>query len=127
MDARPVLGVRPLRPSLLDDLSAAEARRAAGRRTAGRRAEIRDRARLVTKSDRPMSPIRHSLVNYVLEDDDEDEDDEDPDSDDDGDDEDEDDEDDEDTWQVGAVPLKVGLSLTSGSEVPRLAPICQPH
>ena len=121
MDARSVLGVRPLRPSFLDDLSAAEARCAAGRR-----AEIHDRACLVTKSDNALSPMRR----YSLDDDDEDDDeveDDIPDSDhDDGDDEDEEDEDEEETWQVSAVPLNVGLHLTSSSELPRLAPICQP-
>ena len=99
MDARSVLGLRTLRPSLLDNVSAAEARRAAGRRT-----ETRDRACLVTNRDNALSPMRR----YVLDDEEEDEDDdEDRDSDDDDkndeddeDDEDDEEEDDEETWQV---------------------------
>ena len=60
---------------------------------------------------------------YLLED----EPDDDPDEDDDFDEDDEDDEEDEndedvETWQVW-VPLKVGLSLTSGTELPRLTRI----
>ena len=93
MDARSVLGLRTLRPSLLDDVSAAEARRPAGR------AKTRDRAHLVTNSNNALSPTRPG---YVLDDDEEDEDDdEDRDSDvDDEDDEDDEDEDEEETWQV---------------------------
>ena len=76
----------------------------------------------MTKSE----PMRR----YSLDDDDEDEDEVDDDvtdsNDDDGDDEDEEDEDEEETWQVFAVPLNIGLRLTSSSELPRLAPICQP-
>ena len=95
------MGLRPLRPSFLDDLSATEARYAAGRR-----AEIHDRARLVTKSE----PMRR----YSLDDDDEDEDEVDDDvtdsNDDDGDDEDEEDEEDEgeeETWQVSEpIPFR---------------------
>lgn len=93
MDARSILGLRTMRPSLLDDVSAAEARL-----SAGSRAETRDRTRLVTDRDIPSSPMRR----YVLDDDEEDEDDdEDRDSDDD-DEEDGDDEEEEteETWQV---------------------------
>ena len=95
MDARSILGLQRLRPTFLDDVSAAQARRAAGGR-----AETRDRARLVTNSDNASSPTSP----YVLDDDEEDEDDEDPDSngDDDDEDEDDEDEDDEETWQVCA-------------------------
>ena len=93
--------MRPLRPPLLDDLSAAEARRAAGRR-----AETRDRARLVTNSDNALSRT-HA---YLLEDDEEDDsDEEDPDSDDgdDADDGDDEDEDQEETWQVSEpIPFR---------------------
>lgn len=100
MDARSVLGLCTLRPSLLDDVSAAEARRAAGRR-----AENRDRARLVTNRDSALSPMRRD----VLDDDEEGEDDdEDRDSDDDDeDDEDDEEEDDEETWQVSEpIPFR---------------------
>ena len=68
------------------------------------------------------------MADYDLDDQDEDLD-EDEDDDVDEDDEDSDDEDDDDeeveTWQVGgdAIPLKVGLSLTSGVELPRLTRI----
>jgi hypothetical protein len=93
VDARSVLGLRTLRPSLLDDVSAAQARI-----FAGRRAEARDRASLVTDRDIALSPARR----YVLDDDEEDEDDDedrdwDDDDEDDGDDE---EEDAEETWQV---------------------------
>jgi hypothetical protein len=69
------------------------------------------------------------MSRYVLDDDIDD----DPDDDDDvdEDDEDSDEEDDEDTdvetWQVSTntLPLKRGLSLTSGTELPMLTPISQ--
>ena len=91
MDARSVLGLRTLRPSLLDDVSAAEACL-----STGRRAEARDRGRLVTDRDIALSPIGR----YVLDDDDDDEDDDesrDSDDEDDGDDE---EGEAEETWKV---------------------------
>jgi hypothetical protein len=77
--------------------------------------------------------MRALALHYKLEDDLDDDPDEDDDLDEGGDEEgDEDDEDDEDdddeeeveTWQVSSdtIPLKYGPSLTSGSELPRLAP-----
>ena len=122
MDTRSVLGVRALRPAFLDDVSTAQARGAAGRRT-----QTCCRSDLMTR----LGPVLSSIQRYVLDDEDEDDDeDRDPDNeDDDEDDEDEDEgEGEEETWQVsgGAVPLKVGLGLTSGPEVPRLTPICRP-
>jgi hypothetical protein len=110
VDAGSVLGVQYLRASFLDDVSAAEPRQA----------QTRD--------------ARTTLVmtfGYVLDDPDDDLDDEDDDLDDEDDDEDDDDEDDEDeeeeeTWQVVEAegrPLKVGLFLTSGDKLPRLAKI----
>jgi hypothetical protein len=64
------------------------------------------------------------MSRYRLEDDVDDDPDEDDDVDDDDEDSDEDDDDDEDveTWQVS---LKYGLCLTSGAELPMLAPIFQ--
>jgi hypothetical protein len=96
MDARSVLGLRTLRPSLLDDVSAAEACL-----STGRRAEARDRGRLVTDRDIAVSGMRR----YVLDDDDGDDDEDDDESrdsdhEDDGDDEEE--EETEETWQVSA-------------------------
>ena len=91
MDARPVLGLRALRPSLLDDISAAEAGL-----SAGRHAETRDRTRPVTD---PVV-VQAAMRSYVLDDDEEDEDDEVRDSDEDDEDgEDDEDEDAEETWQ----------------------------
>jgi hypothetical protein len=89
VDARSVLGVQPLRTSLLDDVSTAESRQT----------EARYGARVVTTAD-------NLSADYVLdEDDDIDEDDDDDEyGDEDGeDDEDEDDDDEEEeieTWQV---------------------------
>jgi len=89
VDAGSILGVQPLRPSFLDDLSAAEPRKT----------KNDHRVRVVTSRD--------NLRTFVLEDDDEldDEDDEfgddEDDEDEDDDDDDEDDEEDEpETWQV---------------------------
>ena len=71
-------------------------------------------------------PIR--LQDIGDPDDDPEDDDDDFDDDDDEKEEDEDDEDgDEETWQCpdGCLPLKVGLGLTSGNELPRLSAISQ--
>jgi len=88
VDAGSILGVQPLRPSLLDYLSAAESRQT----------EADNGERVVTTVD-------NCATNYVLDDDEDDvddEDDEDFDEEDgeDEDDEDDDDEEEEETWQV---------------------------
>jgi hypothetical protein len=90
VDARPVLGLQSLRPTFLDDLSAARATQA----QAGRRARV--------------------VINGDDDDLDDDPDaDEDPDADDESDDDDEDDEDDDvETWQVSVLtPCAKGQSL----------------
>ena len=97
MDAGSVLGLRTLRSSFLDDVSAAEARRAA----AGCRTETGGRAGLVTNRDNRAA----SASGYVLDEDEEDEEDEedrdlDDDDDDDDDEDDDDDDEEEETWQV---------------------------
>jgi hypothetical protein len=74
--------------------------------------------------------IAFFTARFDLDDDVDDEPDDDDDDFDDGEEEgdEEDDEDEEtETWQVGAgpLPLKAGLSLTSGVELPRLTPIFQ--
>jgi hypothetical protein len=86
VDTRSILGVQSLRPSFLDDVSAAEPRQA----------EAGDGARVVTTAD-------IFRLDYVLDDDDVDDDeDEEDDGFDDDDEEDDDEEEDEDveTWQV---------------------------
>jgi hypothetical protein len=114
MAAGSVLGLQSLRPSFLDDVPPA------GREEAGPGACV------VTSGD-----IRHSLmIRYRVDDDDDPEDeDDDLDGEDDDDEEDEDDDEDPDveTWQVTDLgfPLKSGLCLTSGAELPRLTRICQ--
>ena len=87
MDARSVLGLQPLRTSLLDHLSAAESREG----------EAGHGACVVTSVD-------ICRVDYVLDDDDvEDEDDDDVDDDDDDGEEDDDEEDEDvETWQVSS-------------------------
>jgi hypothetical protein len=88
VDAGSILGVQPLRPSLLDDVSAAEPRKT----------KNDHRVRVVTSRDN---------LRYVLEDDDELDDDDDEFGEDEDEDDDEDDEDDEDeeteTWQVSRL------------------------
>ena len=114
MAAGSVLGLQSLRPSFLDDVPTA------GREEAGPGACV------VTSGD-----IRLSLmVRYRVDDDDDPEDeDDDLDGDDDDDEEDEDDDEDPDveTWQVTNLgfPLKSGMCLTSGAELPRLTRICK--
>ena len=108
MAAGSVLGLQSLRPSFLDNVSTA------GREEAGTGACV------VTSDD-----IRHSLIRHRVDDDDDPEDeDDDLDGDDDDDEEDEDDDEDPDveTWQVTNLgfPLKSGMCLTSGAELPRL-------
>ncbi len=89
MDTRPILGLQPVRPSLLDDLSAARACKA----ETGCRASV-----VINVDDEDL-------------DDDPDDDDEDLDGDDDEDDED-DDEEEIETWQVSeARPCPKGWSL----------------
>jgi hypothetical protein len=85
MDARSILGMQPLRASLLDDVSAAQSRQTEA-----------------DYGDCVVTTVDILRADYVLdEDDDIDEDDEDDDVDDeDGDDEDEEDEEEEETWQV---------------------------
>jgi hypothetical protein len=90
--------------------------------TESREAESGRRARLVTNTDKFFAS------SFVLQDDPDDDYDEDDDvdnDDDEDDDEDEDDDDDVETWQVAedAVALKFSLSLTSGTDLPRLARI----
>jgi hypothetical protein len=73
-----------------------------------------------------MDPL---TLRYNFQDDDDDSDPDDDDFDEDSDEDEDDDSDEEEpeTWQVlsDTVPLKYGLSLTSGTDVPRLAPIFQ--
>ena len=105
-----------MRPSFLDDVSAAEGRRPTGARTAGRSRGSRGCGQ--------AGAIGHEMSRrFILEhpvDDPDDEDDDDFDEDEDGDDDDEDgDEEEVETWQVSncPVPLKAGLSLTSATEL----------
>jgi hypothetical protein len=109
-----------VRPPFLDDVSAAEGRRAAGTRTGSRSTGF------ASRGGRQAGAIGHKMSRgYVLEhpvDHPDDEDDDDFDEDEDGD-ENEDDEDaDEEeveTWQVSVCPfpLRAGLSLTSATEL----------
>ena len=98
LDARSVLGLQRVRPSFLDDLSAAEAGRAARRAAAEPLPQRRARGR--------TRVISHEMSRgYVLEhpvDDPDDDDDDDFDEDDDDEDDEDDDEDEEEpeTWQV---------------------------
>jgi hypothetical protein len=85
VDAGSILGLQPLRPSFLDDVSAAEPRQTEA-----------------DNGDRVVTTVDNCATNYVLDDDEDDIDDEDDDDVDEDDDEDEDDEDEEEeeTWQV---------------------------
>ena len=121
MDAGSILGMSAVRPPFLDDVSAAQSRES----------EARDGAGFVTNGDNSMSAL---TLRYRTEDepDDDDLDDEDEDEfqegEEDGDEDDDEDEEEEETWQVAAtdaVPLKDSQNLTSGNELPRLAPIFQ--
>ena len=106
MDAGSILGLQQMRPTLLDHISAARSPKA----------QAGHGARLVIHAD--DGDLDEDL----------DEDEEDFDGDDDADEDDEDDdEEEEETWQVYGryVALKISLGLTSGAELPRLAPICQ--
>ena len=105
-----------MRPSFLDDVSAAEASRCA-------RARAR-RRRSCTKARRRTGVISHEMSRYYrlehpVDDPDEDDDDDDFDEDDDGDDDEDADEEDVETWQVSdpGLPLKYAPSLTSATEL----------
>ena len=99
MDARSVLGLPPMRPALLVDVSSAQSRQAQARIGAG----------IMISPPNLVTSLTGSLRLDDDDLDDFDEDDDDFDDDDEGSDEDEDGEDDEEeeTWQVG---LKYGIS-----------------
>ena len=101
LDSRSILGLQHLRPSFLDDVSAAEAGRRAGGRPRSRRSSPGARA------GRRARVISHEMSRrYVLEhpvDDPDDPDDDDLDEDEDGEDDEDADEEEVETWQVSNV------------------------
>jgi hypothetical protein len=109
VDARSILGLQRLRPSFLDDVSAAQARRSTGgcRHTGG---DARGNARRRTNNVSHQMSRRYELE-HPVDDPDEDDEDDDSDEDEDGDEEDGDEEETE-TWQVSVLrPSAKGRSL----------------
>ena len=94
MDSRPVLGLQQLRPSFLDDISAAETRRCCRRTCCCSRCAGTHRAQGISHE---MS--RRYVLEYPVDDPD-DEDDDDGDDEDEDDDDEDDDEEETETWQV---------------------------
>ena len=95
MDPRPVLGLQQLRPSFLDDVSAAEAGRGARTCRCRSRSNARRRTGVISHE---MS--RHYSLEHPVDDPDEADDDDDFDEDDEGGDDEEGDEEEVETWQV---------------------------